>query len=127
MSYYLFLDDIRELKDVTWMPIPEGEWAIVRDYQAFVRMIERKGMPAFISFDHDLGLEHMHDYLTVGHLTGKLAYDKYKEKTGMDCAKWLVNYCLDKSLKLPDYQVHSMNHVGKANIISLLENFKKVS
>jgi hypothetical protein len=55
-----------------------------------------------------------------------IPYDSYKEKTGYHCAKWLVEYCLDKNLKLPDFQVHSMNPVGKANIQSYLDNFRRV-
>ena len=46
-----------------------------------------------------------------------------KEKTGYDCAKWLVEYCLDNDLSLPKYQVHSMNPVGKKNILDYLSNF----
>lgn len=47
------------------------------------------------------------------------------EKTGLDCAKWLVNYCMDKDLNLPAYEVHSMNPAGGKNILSLLQNFEK--
>jgi len=47
------------------------------------------------------------------------------EKTGMDCAKWLVEYCLDSNLQLPEYTIQSANPVGKENITSLLENYKK--
>ncbi len=75
-------------------------------------------MPLFVSFDHDLADEHYH----------KNPNDSsFKEKTGYDCAKWLIEYCIDKSLKFPNYQVHSMNPIGKDNIISLIENYKNLS
>jgi len=82
-------------------PIPEG-FIGVRSYAEFVIHIETNDLPDFISFDHDLGLE----------------------ESGFDCAKWLVNHCLDHKVKLPGFTVHSQNPVGKQNIESLLNNFK---
>lgn len=92
----LYLDDLR--------PLPDG-FIGVRSYAEFVGYITKYGLPDFISFDHDLGLE----------------------ESGFDCAKWLVDYCLDHQQKLPDFVVHSQNPVGKENIIGLLENFIKGS
>ena len=46
-------------------------------------------------------------------------------KTGYDCAKWLVDYCVEKGKKFPDYVVHSMNPPGKERIIGYIENAKK--
>ena len=83
-------------------PTPFG-FERVYDYEGFTEFISRNGLPDFISFDHDLGWE----------------------KTGYDCAKWLVEFCLDKNLILPEFQVHSQNPVGKENIEALLNNFKK--
>ena len=51
--------------------------------------------------------------------------DICKEKTGYDCAKWLVNECMIKGVKHPPYIVHSMNPVGKQNIISYVESYNK--
>ena len=48
---------------------------------------------------------------------------KQKEKTGFDCAKWLVDYCLDNNKSLPLYNIQSANPVGKSNIDSLLINY----
>lgn len=47
------------------------------------------------------------------------------EKTGLECAKWLVELCMDKGLKLPKYLCHSQNPVGKDNILGYLDNYKK--
>lgn len=91
----LYLDDLR--------PIPQGHIGL-RSYTEFVTYIIKNGLPDFISFDHDLGLQ----------------------ESGFDCAKWLVNYCLDNNLQLPAFNVHSQNPVGKQNIYSLLQNFKKI-
>ena len=43
----------------------------------------------------------------------------------MDCAKWLVDYCIDNQLTLPLYNIQSANPVGKENIDGLLKNFIK--
>lgn len=50
---------------------------------------------------------------------------KQLEKTGYDCAKWLVEYCLDNNLKLPKWNIQSANPVGKDNINGLLLSFSK--
>ncbi|MDP9961886.1 cyclic-phosphate processing receiver domain-containing protein [Chryseobacterium lathyri] len=70
-----------------------------------------KGLPEMISFDHDLADIH---YL-------KPDSDEYAEKTGYECAKWLIEYCMDHYLDLPKFYCHSMNPVGKENILSLLK------
>ena len=49
----------------------------------------------------------------------------FKEKTGYDSAKWLIDYCLDNNLDLPLCFIHSMNPAGKENIEMLLNNFIK--
>jgi hypothetical protein len=111
----LFLDDIRNPKDcllymhpkIQDIEIYRKEWQIVRSYSEFVTWIETNGLPDFISFDHDLGLPE----------------EQSQELNGMTCAKWLVNYCLDNDLKLPDFVVHSSNPAGAKNIEELLKGF----
>lgn len=127
----LFLDDVRFPKDcVTYMQrelkaktlmYAEQDWHIVRSFKEFVAYITRNGLPDFISFDHDLG------YLSYIDVDVKNGYTTVegKEFTGYHCAIWLINYCMDYGVKLPDYAVHSMNTVGKQNIEGLLSNFKK--
>jgi hypothetical protein len=121
----LFLDDIRVPYDVfktTINPIFENneDWAIVRDYHQFVNYITKFGLPDFISFDHDLSYEH---YLEENQ--SDIEYGSLIEKTGYDASKWLVNYCEENDLRLPEFYVHSANPVGKKNIECYLENFKK--
>lgn len=124
MSYLLFLDDVRSLSDVPQLP-QNANWTIVRNYDQFVETITKRGLPSFISFDHDLSDEHVCDFILNVRNTGKIDYDKYQEKTGMSCAKWLVDYCLDNDKKLPLYLVHSANPPGAANINGLLSRFKQ--
>ncbi len=117
MTWNLFLDDERNLEDVTWAPwqvcekYRNEEWVIVRNVSSALSQIVNRGMPSYISFDHDLG-------------DGEL--------TGHDLAKMLVDDALDFPDE-PDFQfpigfsfyVHSQNPIGKANIEGLLNNYMK--
>lgn len=116
----LFLDDVRSAEMVfmnTIDPVYENnnEWEIVRSFNEFVSYIEEKGLPEFISFDHDLDFEH---YKLENQQD--IDYEKMEIKTGFHAAQWLVNYCADNKLKLPNYKVHSMNLAGKRNIERIL-------
>lgn len=119
MNKGLFLDDVRMPEDVVWVKLPDIEWIIVRSYNQFVNEIQVHGIPSFISMDHDLGLE---DYIDPQEIEEDMIFT---ERNGYDCAKWLIAYCLEHKRKLPEYVVHSMNCVGKANITNYLENAKK--
>jgi hypothetical protein len=130
MKYNLFLDDERIPQNVTWVNLPSVNWTIVRNYNQFVDIIEKQGIPEIISFDHDLADEHYMEY-TAAHdskspTKGRINYDKLKEKTGYECAKWLAQYCIDNSHTIPEYYIHTMNPIGGMNILSILESAKQV-
>lgn len=116
MSVLLFLDDIRNPFDLeaNWLvfspfELLEGDKVIwVKSYNEFRDYIENWGVPDGVAFDHDLGDES---------LTG--------EKTGKDCANYLVEYCLDHETPLPLWNCQSANPTGKDNINSILNSFKK--
>jgi spore coat polysaccharide biosynthesis protein SpsF (cytidylyltransferase family) len=111
------------------MPSPgiysKWEWKTVRNYDEFVSYITKNGLPDFISFDHDLSDEHYNPDMYNGQEIYNKHYAEFKEKTGMDCAKWLVDYCMDNKKELPDFVVHSMNPAGGENIKLLLDQFKE--
>lgn len=119
----LFLDDERNVWDVTWVKLPSVHWTIVRNYRQFVDAIEKNGLPEVISFDHDLG-EEAYSEAFKNHLK-TFDYTKVREKTGYDCALWLVNYCLDRRIDLPQYYIHTMNPIGAENIIKLFESYQR--
>lgn len=125
----LFLDDERMPSSAFYITRDTRynllEWKIVRDYFAFTETIMDEyaftgKLPEIISFDHDLADIHYED-------AGKkeIDYSRYDEKTGYHCAQWLVDFCMDRNLKLPECLVHSMNTVGKRNIEGLLTSFRK--
>lgn len=120
-KYYLFLDDVRVPTQVKWVDLPlidPNSWIIVRNYNEFCEMILKNNLPEFICFDHDLSTEH-YDVNTDP--------NTYKEKTGYDCAKWLIEYCRINKLEVPKYLVHSLNPIGAENISRYIENYKRVS
>ncbi|CAM1343501.1 cyclic-phosphate processing receiver domain-containing protein [Tenacibaculum amylolyticum] len=101
----LFLDDIRTI-DMVYDASAEKEFDIVRTYEAFVDYIKRNGLPEFISFDNDLGLD----------ANGEVAPDGYA------AAKWLV-YESGLDLKGLQFKVHSANPVAAEQIRGLLTNY----
>jgi len=126
MKYYLFLDDVRKPEQVTWKKLPDYDWKIVRNYEEFVKIIEKKGIPSFVSYDHDLSYAHYETYHSIdenGVL--KIDYDKFQEKTGYDCCKHLVNKCIELDIEHPDFIVHSLNPIGAKNITMYIGNYNK--
>jgi hypothetical protein len=52
----LFLDDVRTV-DVVYAQHEVSDFDVVRSYDEFVHYIQANGLPDFISFDNDLGLD----------------------------------------------------------------------
>ncbi len=116
---WLYLDDART-------PIPD-KWEVVRNYDEFVAHIRLNGLENYevISLDHDLGDTAMSEYFNNVSPNFELNYDNIKEKTGMDCARWLVNESLTHNIPLPQIYVHSANPIGSANIMGYVNNYLK--
>lgn len=113
MSYYLYLEDNEERTpaisanymypvEVRFLYRME-KWIIVRDYGQFIGQILQVGIPKCVSFDHDLG---------------------DGEKTGYDCAVWLLDYCNKNNYPLPQVLSHSWNPDGKKAILNLFKYIK---
>lgn len=81
-------------------PAPNDSWDVVRSFDEFKAYIIKHGVPDIISFDHDLGLG----------------------PNGYDCVKWLI----EKNYKIKEFHAHSMNPVGRENIIKLLTWWKEI-
>ena len=79
------------------------DWVVVRSTDEALEHIRKNGMPEFISFDHDLG----------------------GDDTTMVFLRKLVNEIWDGTSNPPEYIVHSANPVGKLNIISFMESWRK--
>lgn len=123
----LWLDDIRNPLEDNWLvfsPITPTEVVWVKSYEQFTKWIIENGLPEAICFDHDLGMDVALKARAKGMSKRKSRLLKQEEKTGYDCAKWLVEYCMDNyDCPLPLYNIQSANPVGKANIDGLLKHF----
>lgn len=114
---WLYLDDVR---------IPtEGDWQVVRNYEDFVNHIRTNDLENYevISLDHDLGEGAMVEYYTNVKPNYELNYERIPEKTGMDCARWLVAEAMTRKVPLPQIYVHSANPIGAANIMGYINNY----
>jgi len=97
MKYNIYLDDVRT-------PTPSNNWVVVRSYDEFISKINELGLEniELISLDHDLGDSAMAEWLNNVANNYTLDYNNITEKTGMDCAKWLVEKWMNghQSVKL---------------------------
>jgi len=111
------LDDVR-------IPTTDS-WEVVRNYDEFVAHIRMNGLENYevISLDHDLGEGAMVEYYTNTKPNYELDYNRIPEKTGMDCARYLVAEAMNKKIPLPTIYVHSANPIGAANIIGYVNNY----
>ena len=113
----LYLDDVRTPKD--------ADWQVVRSYDEFVAHIRLHGLENYdlMSLDHDLGDTAMTEYYNNVHPNYTLDYNNITEKTGLDCAKFLVAESMTKGIPLPAIYVHSANPIGSANIMGYINNY----
>ena len=100
----IWLDDFREPAHFLYedMNCKKEDITICKNYDEFVTAVQKE-YPDWICFDHDLG----------------------EGKTGYDCAKWLINYCMEKGWNVPDWSIQSSNIVGACNIDIILKNYRK--
>jgi len=103
----LFLDDIRTI-EMVYDKSEVSNFDIVRTYDEFIQYIKSHGLPNFISFDNDLGLNEK----------GEITLD------GLAAAKWLV-YKSGMDLINLEFKVHSANPVAADQIKGLLNNYIK--
>lgn len=106
----LFLDDLRNPDDPAAREVSGAihygidQWVICRSTEEALREVAARGMPAYMSLDHDLGgddttmvfLRRLIDELWVGEIP-------------------------------PNYLVHSQNPVGRENIISFMDSWAKAT
>lgn len=93
MTYKLFIDDERYPPN-SWC---DSEVVIARSSTEAIETIKAKGMPSFISFDHDLG----------------------GDDTAVEVVKWIEDECVDNNLRFSEdfwFYVHSQNPIGARNI-----------
>lgn len=82
-----------------------GGWVIARNFDEAKTLFESRGLPHFVSFDHDLA--DGKDGIAVAHLIVDADLDAAGNALCDDFA----------------FEVHSGNRVGRANIRGLLESY----
>lgn len=82
-----------------------NSWEVVwvKNYKEFVNYIETHGLPDVVCFDHDLG----------------------EQKTGMNCAEYLVDVLLECDSIGPIIRCQSFNPSGAARILGLCNNWRE--
>jgi hypothetical protein len=131
MKTLLWLDDCRDPLDgeVDWMVFSclgrdcNVVWA--KSYDEFTFWVKENGLPDGVNFDHDLGGDEVKEKVANGMSKRQAKRERRGTPTGYDCAKWLVDYCIDNGFQLPLWYTHSANPVGRENIELYLRNAKK--
>jgi hypothetical protein len=100
MSWKLWLDDQHDEPEMVFRHPPK-DFIAARSSAEAIQLTQEKGLPNFISFDHDLG----------------------GPDDAMKYISWISHALYDSTV--PDYQVHSANPVGRDNIVSKMESWKK--
>jgi hypothetical protein len=116
----IYLDDVRT-------PV-EKNWVVVRSYDEFIAKVNEIGLENidFISLDHDLGDSAMKEWHKNVYHNYTLDYNNITEKTGYDCAKWLVEQWMEGQ-SVVDVYTHSANAIGSANIMGYINNFRHIN
>ena len=81
---------------------PEKDYIVCRSTEEAISYIKKNGWPYHFSFDHDLG----------------------GNDTVMEFLKKLYNIW-NEGITIPSYYVHSANPIGKKNIVSFMESWRK--
>lgn len=79
----------------------------IRDFQTEVRAF----FPDVVSLDHDL---------TYAHYDG----DYSDKQTGYDALVWLLDYCDENGLAVPEIRLHTANEEGEERMRTYLNTFK---
>lgn len=103
MSWKLFIDD-RAFESPDRTP-PDDTWTACRSSREAIFYIDEWGPPTHVSFDFDLGLTPEGDVDTVERVYKHLGENYY-----------------DADI---EYTVHSKNVVGREQIVSYMESWKK--
>lgn len=102
----LFLDDEREFR-ITY-PDYQGKVIPARSTEQAKLLVESYGCPEMLLLDHDLG----------------------GDDTSLHFLRWLAEWVRDDKkasviVENLDYRIHSANPIGKENIKSFMESWKK--
>ena len=104
--YKIFFDDLRTV-DMVYKNPEDWDFEVIRNIDDFKNTILDKGVPEFISFDHDLGKD-----------------DNGNVVDAYQALKWMV-FDLELDLRNMDYKIHSANPLALEKIYCLIKNLNK--
>ena len=104
--YKIFFDDLRTV-DMVYKNPEDWDFEVIRNIDDFKNTILDKGVPEFISFDHDLGKD-----------------DNGNVVDAYQALKWMV-FDLELDLRNMDYKIHSANPLALEKIDCLIKNWNK--
>lgn len=107
-TWALFLDDLRDLSYLTNTHGYEY-WYTARSTEEAKKLILTYGMPAYIAFDHDLGLD-----------------SEGLEDKATNLLKWMNEVGIVHIMPPPAHGVHSSNPVGRDNINAFMSSWRKL-
>lgn len=84
---------------------PDNSWMVAHSSTEAIGLIDSHGPPSYISFDHDLG-----------------QFEDGSEDTAIIVIRYLTDNHYDANV---EYDVHSRNPNGRANIISKMNSWAK--
>lgn len=123
MTYTLIVDDERTPPQIYAMMKFNNVYLnkdifVVRNVKHFSEILNSKGIPHTVSLDHDMSLDSYS--IEIENVKLKLKDD------GFSCAKILCYYHSQNiDLEFPQVYVHSQNPIGKENILSYINSYKK--
>ena len=93
---------------------------IVKSHEAFVQELGKRWeigeFPKLVSFDHDLDGEHYDPSMWKGVEAFEHVYKQFTEPTGRRSAEFLVSFCREQNIPLPECLIHTMNPAGEVRI-----------
>ena len=102
---YLFIDDTKEPSDVYWVALPNPPtWRVIKTCQEFKEYLAEHGVPKFVAFDYDLGMA--------------------SKGNGVDCAKYLIEFCKKEKKPMPDWIGHSAIQTGRQVVEEVLLTYR---
>lgn len=116
----IYLDDVRIPIDPTWV--------VVRSYDEFVDKVNEIGLEniELISLDHDLDRSAMIEWSKNTFENYTINYGNIDEKTGFDCAKWLVGQWKEGK-PVVKVVIHSANAIGSGHMMGVINHYKHVN
>jgi len=100
-EYKLMLDDLRD--PVETYGARGKDMIVARSTAEAKRIVLERGMPYLLLLDHDLS----------------------GDDRAIDFLKWLANEYWDGEQLIPEYEVHSSNPAGTANMISFMDSWMR--